>query len=563
MRWLMITMIVLMAFACDDGSQKKYPDMEVLTDSDAIAAVCGDGTVAGGEVCELDDTADCATVKPDTQGTATCLIDCSGWDTTACVGADECAADPTICGDPEYAACENTDEGYQCTCSNGYIPTSDGKLCVPRYDLEGPIHHGDILLIVNEDADGSNQAYIGTMPDTFMTLAVPQAATSPSETTDLPPVRTRDRVLPLPPHATPDLRLGIARAIEPSPDPEVGEIRTFWTSDLNTNLRYQIEAEALHVGTHCIVWAQRPVVVSATTAQSLGKEFDNTIYELITTNFYEASDVDQNGKITILFVDTDGQAGGYFSPYELYDLEDSNKADMIYIEQMIAQWGGSTYAADVVAHEFTHLVHNNRDDLVEKKLNDNMWMWEGMSTSGEHVYRGFQRDYKSTYNDSTTVAEGLSVTYWDYYGAEIEANYALTYLFHQYLRIQLGQGNAFYRELIESLNNGPQDYDDLIHTYIGEDLDLAQMLTGFRVALITNEKTGLYGFQGETGFTGFERKYWTGNGGNEFYLRGGGALQIRLTQPFRAPKDAEKTVRFIGIHSGTVTKDTREDYENE
>ncbi len=559
MQRVFLMFLMIGAFiACDDAAQTKMPDDTAVADTDTVVAACGDGTVAEDEVCEPGDTADCTEVTVGYSGTATCYEDCSGWDMSDCVDTDECADEPGICGDASYASCENTEGAYVCTCANGYVPTSDDKLCVPKYDFEGSTYNGDLLLIVNEDADGNNQAFIGTMPETLLMKSVPATAS-----VEEPPTRPafRDRVIPLPAHATPDRRLGVNRFIEPEPDPVVGDRKYFWAYNFNTGDRYESEAEAVYVGEKCIMWAQLPVRVSTYAAQDIGKEFDNTIYGLITETFYEASDVDQNGKITIFFLDAGGNAGGYFSSYELYDFEDSNRTDMIYIEEMTAQWGD--YAVGIIAHEFTHLVHNNRDELVEELPQMNTWVMEGMSTSGEHVYGGFQSDYKSTYNSNDSIANGMSVTYWEYTSQDIIGNYALTYLFHQYLRIHSGQGTALYREIIESEYNDDRDYDAVIQKYIDPELDTAKMLTNFRIALVANEATGLYGFKKESGFSGIARRYWPGAGGNDFYLRGGGALQIGIDGSFKAPNDSDGGIRYIGIWSGKKATVTADEYKGE
>ncbi len=560
MQRVLLMFLMIGAFiACDDASRTKMPDDTATADADTVVAACGNGTIEEDEICEPGDTADCTEVTIGYSGTATCYDDCSGWDMTECIDTDECAVDPDICGDAAYAACENTVGAYKCTCTDGYVPTSDDKLCIPRYDFDGPTYNGDLLLIVNEDADGDNQAFIGTMPESLLMKSALPAVAAVEEPLTRPAFR--DRIVPLPLHATPDRRLGVQRMIDPVPDPALGDRRNFWAYNFNTGDRYESEAEAVYVGEKCIIWAQMPVRVSSYAAQSVGEEFDQNIFALITSTFYEASDVDQNGKITIFFLDAGGNAGGYFSPYELYDYEDSNKTDMIYIEEMTAQWGD--YAVGIIAHEFTHLVHNNRDELVEGKPQMNTWVMEGMSTSGEHVYGGFQSDYKSTYNSNETIANGMSVTYWEYTSQDIIGNYALTYLFHQYLRIHSGQGTELFREIIESEDNDVRDYDAVIQKYIDPELDTAKMLTNFRIALITNEATGLYGFKKESGFSGFARRYWPGVGGNDFYLRGGGALQISLDAPFKEPGDYDGGIRFIGIVSGKKATITADEYKGE
>ena len=40
---------------------------------------------------------------------------------------DECRENPNIC---QHGRCTNTAGGYRCDCSQGYVPSQDGKVCV-------------------------------------------------------------------------------------------------------------------------------------------------------------------------------------------------------------------------------------------------------------------------------------------------------------------------------------------------------------------------------------------------------------------------------------------------
>ncbi len=87
-----------------------------LADPDCGSPVCGDSVVQAGEVCDgtnLWDN-DCTTVDTEafSGGTLTCLADCSGWDTTACVIAAVCGNDVV----EEGETCDGTDlDGQDCT----------------------------------------------------------------------------------------------------------------------------------------------------------------------------------------------------------------------------------------------------------------------------------------------------------------------------------------------------------------------------------------------------------------------------------------------------------------
>ncbi len=556
---LSLLLLVFFAFvSCVSGSTKKTNDSDAAgdalvaadqaSDADTVTTGCGNGIKETGELCETTETKDCTKISVVLAGTATCKSDCSGFDTSTCEKRDICADNNGGCGDPSYATCQNTETAWVCTCTGSYIPTKDDKKCVPRYDFGGPTYHGDMLLVVNEDPIGENSAFAGTLPKAAAKVMYNRSVSLPS--------MPLSRVLPLPSWVSQERRLE-NRSIQPLPDPAVGEVRKFWVSDLSTGKNSQIDAEAVHVGSKCILWSQRPVRVSKTEAKGMGDEFDTKIHKSVSDNFYTMSDVDGNGKITMLFLDLKGQAGGYFNPYDLYDYADSNKTDMIYVEQ---DYAGTGYDSVVLAHEFQHLVHNNRDRIEEKSGEYYSWIGEGLSTSSEHVYLGFRRDWLSAYNDSDTIPDGLSVTYFDWSTGGDVANYGLTYLFHQYLRIQAGQGNAVYREIIENANNNYQAYEALIQKYIDPKLSFGRFLTNFRLALLMNEKTGLYGFNSESGFKGFAKHFYTGDR-EEVYLRGGGALLFKLTGPFISNEDSDSGIVFVGVHSGTKTNDNADTYE--
>lgn len=60
--------------------QPEYESSQIST------AICGNGVVESGEVCEIGDTIDCGNLKGYKPGNAaTCLDDCSGWDTSNCI----------------------------------------------------------------------------------------------------------------------------------------------------------------------------------------------------------------------------------------------------------------------------------------------------------------------------------------------------------------------------------------------------------------------------------------------------------------------------------------------
>lgn len=518
MKILWIIFVIVFISGCEETSVKK------ITDSDFISS--NDSSATESDSLTTDSDSDSA------------------------VEADPCAENNGGCGDVSYAVCEKKTGGFACLCSGSYIPTKDDKKCVPRYDFKGPVYHGDALLVINKSPDGESAAFAGTLPKSAM------PAGFKSLTTNISSFTAFSRVIPLPEHA--DRSRLMQKMMAPAPDPTIGDEKKFWAVDFATMKNYQLDAKAIYVGKYCIMWAEKPVVISTESAKAMADEFDSKIYQSDTENFYEMSDVDGNGKVTMLFLDSHGQVGGYFNPYDLYDYEDSNKTDMINIDQEVANFG-KDYAAMVLVHEFQHLCHNNRDVLIEKNQTYFPWIGEGLSTSSEHVYLGFREDWLDAYNTSETISAGLPVTYFEWTTTYDVSNYGLTYLFHQYLRIHAKHGNAIYREIIMDENNDYQAYDNIIKKYIDPNLTFGDMLVNFRIALIMNEPVGLYGFGGEKGFTGFTRHYSTVDT-EEIYLRGSGALLFQIKVPFKEKGDKESDISMIGIHLGKKTNDNASEY---
>ncbi len=171
-----------------------------------------------------------------------------------------------------------------------------------------------------------------------------------------------------------------------------------------------------------------------------------------------------------------------------------------------------------------------------------LWIDEGLSMAAEHLIYGKLENRIQFYNSSPHIRDGHSVLYWDH-GNPLP-NYALSYLFMQYFRIQMGQGNGVYRQLIENSEHDAQALQNLLNAHYGG-MNLADFLVQWRIAMLLKEPSGPYGFGGEPVFTIVQTPLylWTGRP-----LRGGGALVKSKTQPFPHPGDSGSSIQFIGVN---------------
>ncbi|MGG4042889.1 Ig-like domain-containing protein [Bacillus smithii] len=346
---------------------------------------------------------------------------------------------------------------------------------------------------------------------------------------------------------------------------QVGDSKNFWVSNLVTNQDYQIKATLSYSGSHSNVWVNNNQITQE-EAEQLGKEFDDKIHPLDVENFGNESDVDGNGKVDILvydiqdgFNESGGYVAGYFNPADLYAVPDSNQSEIFYIDTYPTMGTSSnkdvSAAYSTLVHEFQHMINFNEKVLIQKKEPMDTWMDEGLSMAAEQIYENQAlQDRIDYYNYDTDITNGHSLLYWDYDGDTL-ANYSLSYLFMQYFKIQCGQGDRIFKELIDDPHSDYQAVQDMIQKYIDPNLTFGKFMTDFRAALLLKQKSGLYGFKGNPAFDSLQEKIYSGS---SLYLNGGGAVVKRISSPedysIPADKGSDVTYTFLTKDQGTAVQ---------
>jgi hypothetical protein len=204
-----------------------------------------------------------------------------------------------------------------------------------------------------------------------------------------------------------------------------------------------------------------------------------------------------------------------------------------------------------LTHEFQHLCHNNRNLLVEGDWNSAelyyRWIDEGLAMAAQQMYEGAQQDMLYIANDSyynSSVRDGNSLLFWDYDDKnKVYSDYAMTYLFFQYLRIQAGNDTTIYNNIITCTSNDYTCVEDVIKSKVDSEYNFGDFIIDFRIALILEDDSGTYGFGGESDFE-FTMPYFKGSSAT---VRGGGGLYLNSTSTFTAPSDAGNNIVFVGI----------------
>ncbi|AGA67375.1 hypothetical protein BPP43_11075 [Brachyspira pilosicoli P43/6/78] len=189
------------------------------------------------------------------------------------------------------------------------------------------------------------------------------------------------------------------------------------------------------------------------------------------------TDVDNNGKIIILFLDLNPESGngsilnGYFNPADLID-DQGNNADMLYMDL-----GGLNnnpyYMAGTILHELQHLINYNVNVLGNGR-DIEVWLNEALSESTSVLFN------KTTVNSRNR--EFNSINYYCFYTWDLPinvfANYPSASVFMNWLYIKSGYNdNIFkniaaskevnaYRRVLSTVNTISSSWDSLLIQWI-------------------------------------------------------------------------------------------------
>jgi hypothetical protein len=187
------------------------------------------------------------------------------------------------------------------------------------------------------------------------------------------------------------------------------------------------------------------------------------------------------------------------------------------------------------------MVNFNRNYLVEGGDPMPSWINEGLSMAAEHLYSGVLTRRISYYNSSTNIQNGHSLVYWGDNNDTL-SNYALSYLFLQYIRTQVGT-ESVYKDMLLDKNNGSAAIANAFAKH-GIVKTLGEIMTDFRLALHLKNLSGPYGFMGDSDFDGITERLYTGSAKE---LRGGSAIFKSISDSYAEPGDQGSTIQYVGI----------------
>ena len=373
-----------------------------------------------------------------------------------------------------------------------------------------------------------------------------------------------------------------------------GEQKSLWVKDDKDLVWRQVSATNKKSGVHCDIFVDDTINISSDVIEFYEKEFDEVMFDTVSSNFGSFVDKDNSGKLSILIyaMNEDTSSGvytcGYFWQKDYFPDADtkprgmrSNEMDIIYIRGNEPDWwnsaeqGGELYqfTLTTLVHEFQHMA-NFCVTLLEPPEGKYgvaaIWINEMMSMAAETIYfkeklsqnpsytspkmtgAGYLGSRIDYYNDDpqSSIRNGHGLTIWDNQG-DVIANYSLAYLFGQYLSIQSTSGDAIFKEILNYMvANTVFDFNAVTAVASQKMAGIAswkELLKDWAVANMANEPAGLYGYKGHFTLTPHGPTADTAN------IHNGGVVYRTISGAVTTPAGAGSSMRFFTYANGTVT----------
>ena len=225
----------------------------------------------------------------------------------------------------------------------------------------------------------------------------------------------------------------------------LGDLSSFWVSDLVDNKVYEVSAELAYISDHAYWFFKEDTLPSLSTLEFISETFESSIYPTLTQTLGHewTPGIDNDVRLYILHTPLKGVAG-YYSMSDEYPREIarySNEYEILYIDPSSARLG-STFYFELLTHEFQHAIHWAHDP------NEETWINEGLSEVAKNI-----TGYNLSFVDNFQSNPQTSLINWPYDDSDSLPHYGASSLFIEYLSQYFGGYNNL-AVLIRSQSDG-------------------------------------------------------------------------------------------------------------
>lgn len=298
------------------------------------------------------------------------------------------------------------------------------------------------------------------------------------------------------------LRLEDVGSIPVALDPVAGELplgtqETFWVTDADTDVNFQVETTLQFVTDHAYFWIEDGIRYKHHDLEALAQTFEEQIYPTDRALFGSewSPGVDGDVHLSIIYARGLGRSlAGYFSSADEYhplahEYSNMREAFMLNADNVGLD---EEYTYGVLAHEFQHMIHWYQD------RNEATWLNEGLSELAAFIngydVGGFDYLY--------TMDTDLQLNHWPNDPEATAPHYGASFLFVNYLYDRFGA--AAIRDLVPHESNDLASIDDILAIrgemdgYSGETVDADSVFIDWVLAnYIQDERIfdGRYAYQ--------------------------------------------------------------------
>ena len=266
----------------------------------------------------------------------------------------------------------------------------------------------------------------------------------------------------------------------PSDPFEVGAKRTFWVFDLDGYQAHAVQAILRHITPHAYFWLEEAIPYEPNALTTLAETFEEKIYPTNRALFGSEWNpgIDGDPHLYILFTRAISGVAGYFSSTDELSpqVHPYSNAHEMFVLNATALSLSSPATADILAHEFQHMIHWNMD------RSESTWLNEGASMLAERV-----NGYEPGHFRSFLLQPDLNLTGWGETPSQSIAHYGQADLFLTYLYQRLGP--QFIRELVSNPLDGLESVDDTLRRlpFASQSLSADQLFLDWAAALFLND----------------------------------------------------------------------------
>lgn len=239
------------------------------------------------------------------------------------------------------------------------------------------------------------------------------------------------------------------------PDEDAGDVSSFWVYDFDTRRNERISATLAVMGTHAKWWLQEGISVDLDDLEETARVFDEEIYptnrELYGPEWSPGIDGDE--RVNVLVADIPGRAAGYFNLADelpRWVNEFSAERELMYINARAARFASDSLYA-TLAHEFCHMQQFNT------RTRSAAWFNEGQAQLCERA-----NGYETGFEQAFLRQPDTQLNDWPELDDRAILHYGGSFLFLEFLRTRVEDGDAFIRELMLHGVDRLDDFDEVL-----------------------------------------------------------------------------------------------------